>query len=121
VLNGVGNVLLVGAWLLVLLFLAHYVWIIRWRDAKRDLTSWYLLGSNISWALILGLGVATIIIGRDFAARDAIRVGVYALIVAKFATQYVLLVDSTRRRHQQGRDASDDSDTGAGRNVRPGE
>ncbi len=112
-----GNVLLVGAWLLVVLFLAHYLIAVRWRAAKRSLTSWYLIGSNAAWALILGLGVVTLAAGADFPARDVIRVGIYALIVASFATQYALLVDATRRRH--ARKDSDDGDSDYRGDVRP--
>jgi hypothetical protein len=119
VLGVVGNVELVTAWLLVVLFLAHYVTVVRWRDAKRSLTSWYLLGSNLSWALILGLGVLTLAVGQ-FPARDVIRVGIYALIVGKFATQYVLLVDSTRRRHKEG-EPNDGGNADSGEHVWPGE
>lgn len=112
-----GNVLLIGAFGLTLLFLAHYLYGIRWVTARRSLTSWYLLGSNLMWALILGLGTATILVGHDFPARDAIRVGVYALIVAKLATQYVLLIDSRRHPREEGGQDGRDSDSGAP--VRP--
>jgi len=103
VLIGVGNVLLVGAWLLVVVFLAHYLWFVRWPTARRSLTSWYLLGSNLMWFLLLGLGVITLWGGPAFPARDAIRVGVYALIVGNFAVQYALLIGATRRRHNDER------------------
>jgi hypothetical protein len=111
--NGVGDVLLIGSWALVALFLAHYLWFVRWPTARRSLTSWYLLGSNVMWFLLLGLGVVTLWAGATFPARDVIRVGVYALIVGNFATQYVLLVDATRRR-QREEGQEDDRNRGTG-------
>jgi hypothetical protein len=101
VADTIGNVALFAGLALAVLFLTHYLVVVRFKAARRSLTSWYLIGSNVLWVLILGLGAVTAVAGPSFPARSVIRAGVFTLIAAKLAAQYALLVDSTRRRHRE--------------------
>lgn len=86
----------VTAVLLVLAFLAGYLFAVR--PVKRSPESWYLLGSNAAFAVLLLLGATVLIFGRDYPGRDFVRAGAYALVVAVFAAQLGLLLSAFRRR-----------------------
>lgn len=76
------------------LFLAIYLF--RVRPARRTLERLYLIGSNVVFTAVLGLGFVTALFGQSWPGRDVIRAVAYALVIAVFAAQIYLLFAALR-------------------------
>jgi hypothetical protein len=75
--------------LLPLYFLIRYL--IKVRPKRRMIESWWLIGSNAVFAMLLLLGASGAIFGTTWGGRQPVREVVYGVIIAVFAAQIAWL------------------------------
>lgn len=81
--------------LLPLYFLIRYL--IKVRPQRRMIESWWLLGSNSVFTMVLLLGASTVLFGTTWGARQSVRELVYGIVIATFAAQIAWLEYRLRR------------------------
>lgn len=89
-INDVVDVEQIAAGILPVAFLALYLYSVR--PVRRSAESWWLIGTNSVFGLVLLLGVATLIFGQSWPQRDWVRAVIYALVDGVFVAQLGLLL-----------------------------